>query len=365
MHVITQPTTQQLDKFYTAQPWVPVQQTPPWYRFQTAGLNKEAYQIAVTDADRILISGMYTIEHTHLNTKFAYFPRGPVIDHALYDASAELQDGLKLLTQQVFANHSEISFIRIEPALPNTVDNQNKLRDIGYKALPANIQVQRSWVVGLFTDKDMGMEEKLAFMRQHGMKSNVKGKIRKAHSSGVQIEDYIGDIEKTKEFLELLHRTAARQEFPLFPDDYYLQQAKILGETQNMKIYMAYYEGKLMAGAMVAIFGKRAWYLHGASNARERKNNIQIPRYLHWRIMNDMVGLGVTQYDMLGVNSEEKMIPSHPNYGFSQFKRSFGGREEVYVLPHDIVRGGVLNRVKHGVEYLRHWIRKKKYHLDY
>src|SRR5690606_39104841 len=108
--------------------------------------------------------------------------------------------------------------------------------------------------------------------------------------------------------------TARRGRFHLHPQDYYLQMWKVLG-PDHLRVFVAEYQDKLLAAALVSYFHHTATYLHGGSSDKDK--NLMAPYLLHWEIMKEAKRRGFYNYDLGGVTFE----PNHPWAGISRFKR--------------------------------------------
>jgi lipid II:glycine glycyltransferase (peptidoglycan interpeptide bridge formation enzyme) len=71
----------------------------------------------------------------------------------------------------------------------------------------------------------------------------------------------------------------------------------------------------------LAISGKRATYLYGASSSVHRE---MMGTYaLQWNAIRKARETGCKEYDLFGIS--ETPDPSHPMYGLYRFKTGFGG----------------------------------------
>ena len=70
--------------------------------------------------------------------------------------------------------------------------------------------------------------------------------------------------------------TGKRDEFIIRPLEYFEKMYDELGK-EHMKVLIAYYEGKPIAGVIPIMYGNKTWYLYGASSNQNR--NV-MPNYL-------------------------------------------------------------------------------------
>lgn len=261
-------------------------QSPQWAEFQKT-LDRKVFFI-----NEALIIKMPLV----FGFSYLYSPKG---------ATSDLDEIKKL------AKKERAIFFRCEPQQkPNTKFIQTK-----------DIQPRCTQILDLTKS-----EQKLLA----GMKQKTRYNIRLAEKKGVKID--IGNFEK---FYNLLIHTSTRQKIKLHPKNYY---KKLAGFNE---IFIAYYQNKPIAGAMVNFFEDTATYLHGGSlqklkngKTEEQKNikNLMAPYLLHWEIIKTAKSRGIKYYDWWGV--DEKRWP-----GITRFKKGFGGREicapGTYDLPID------------------------------
>ena len=187
------------------------------------------------------------------------------------------------------------------------------------KARPASraIQPRRTLVVDLTPPE----AEILARMKQ-----KTRYNIRLAGRKGVVVRP----SQDIAAFHALMQTTAQRDRFAVHSLDYYRQAWALFHPLGACELLMAEYQGQPLAGLMVFAWGKRAWYLYGASGNRERN---RMPAYLlQWEAMRWAKARGCTTYDLWGVPDEDLETleanfsqRSDGLWGVYRFKRGFGG----------------------------------------
>jgi lipid II:glycine glycyltransferase (peptidoglycan interpeptide bridge formation enzyme) len=154
-------------------------------------------------------------------------------------------------------------------------------------------------------------------------------------------------------FARLAAETARRQGIHLPGAAYYQAALDLFAPHDDVRLYLAQYEGEVLAGIMVFRFGKTAYYLFGGSTDRKRE---LMPNYLlHWQAMLDFRALGCDTYDWWGI--PEEPAPDHPWFGLYRFKTGFGGETVRYVgLYEQVLRPGPL-RLERRLQQLKTRIR--------
>jgi lipid II:glycine glycyltransferase (peptidoglycan interpeptide bridge formation enzyme) len=94
----------------------------------------------------------------------------------------------------------------------------------------------------------------------------------------------------------------------------------------DARILLARYNGPVVYGALIVVFGAAAYYLYGASGGDRSVKPSELGQY---RAMLWAKSRGATRYDMWGIPFAPD--ESNPLYSVYTFKSGFGGVEERYV----------------------------------
>ena len=161
------------------------------------------------------------------------------------------------------------------------------------------------------------------------MKPKCRYNIRLAEKKGVTVHAW-NDISA---FHEMMTVTGGRDNFGVHSKEYYQRAYELFHPKGTCELLVAEYEGKSLASLMVFAnaFGKRAWYVYGASNDQERN---RMPTYLlQWEAIRWAKAHGCEEYDLWGVpdESEETLEANFESrhdglWGVYRFKRGFGGQ---------------------------------------
>jgi len=84
-------------------------------------------------------------------------------------------------------------------------------------------------------------------------------------------------------------------------------------------LLLAWHDGDLLAGNIVALWKDRAAYLYGASTSIKR--NLMPTYALQWEAIVRARSAGCRTYDLYGV--PPRADPGHPMFGLYQFKTGF------------------------------------------
>ncbi|GAA4366150.1 lipid II:glycine glycyltransferase FemX [Agromyces bauzanensis] len=193
--------------------------------------------------------------------------------------------------------------------------------------LPTRASQYRHAVV---VETGSGEDEVLA-----AMKKRARAEIRVAERNGVTA----GRVELTEEnrrrMLHLVRKTEERTG-AFFRGACYLERVwTAFSEHERGQLYFAWHDGRVVAGAFVARYGRNAWYKDGGS-LRDRPQ-LMASRLLQWEIIRDLAASGIERYDLGHVPPPAE--PDAPGQGVLTFKSAFARDVLEYMpaflLPHE------------------------------
>lgn len=280
----------------------------------------ETYKIGLFNGDELLIGGVLVHQFTFKDgSNFLYIPEGPVLN---FDNEDELYWQWRALET---ALHSIVSLepraitthIRMEPR----VESVPEWFLLGWNKAPLNLQPRHTSIIDLTPSE----EEILARMKQKG-----RYNIRLAEKKGVTVRE--APLSEILSFYALYKETFSRNGFE--GKDEQLFHDLISGAKEHLSLYLAEFDGKPIAGALVITFGDRATYLYGASSDAMRP--LMGPYLLHWEIMKTMKRNGFIQYDLWGVAPSDE-DEEHEWHGLTKFKAQFGGERSGFIGAYDYI----------------------------
>jgi lipid II:glycine glycyltransferase (peptidoglycan interpeptide bridge formation enzyme) len=294
-------------------------QSSAWASLRTAQ-GWSARRFEVRDDGGGLVGGAQVLTRRSRGGAVAYVPRGPVCEPGGAAWSALLPAMRESLRGDAVA-------LRLEPHWADDHAARTALSAAGLREAKPTQPAST-----LLIDLSVGDEQLLA-----GMKQKWRYNVRLASRRGVVVEE--GGRAETDEFERLMAVTAERDDFPHREAGYYTEVLRALGAAG--RLYVARYEGEMLAGIVVVHFGDTATYLYGASSDAERQ---RMPNHLlQWVAMKRARESGCRWYDMWGVPDElgeaavkgddPAAVPlgSGGLWGVWGFKRGFGGQVVKYV----------------------------------
>lgn len=268
-----------------------------------------------------------------LGVTFLYAPRGPVCDFEDEATLAELTEGVRMLAKKHRAYQfkmdpdvraSDAAFIALAQKLGYT-----------YSKGGDNFEtIQPRFNYRLNTE---GRTEDELFA---SLTQKTRYNVRVALKHGVTVK--VCGPEMLDEFVRIYRTTGERDGFNTRPKSYFERMLAALGDA--CRLYMGFYEGKAIAGAISTQYAGKTCYVYGASDNAHR--NV-MPNYLvQWEMIRWAVEGGCSVYDFQGVSGV--LDESNPLYGLYRFKRGFNGELVELAGEFDIlfkpVTNGLINR---------------------
>jgi len=228
-----------------------------------------------------------------------YAPRGPIGD----------EEAIEFLLIELKNKKADSVFLRIEP-----------LENLGLKSISASIKksVDLQPKKTLLLDLSLSEDELLKAMHQ-----KTRYNIKLAEKKDVKISE--GSEQDFTEFWRLMSLTGERDGFRLHGEGHY---RNLLSAKENIKLFLASHEGKVIAVGIFCFYSERVTYLHGASDNEAR--NLMAPYLLQWEIIKKARAEGYKNYDFYGI--DDKKWP-----GVTRFKNGFGGFTKEYPGTYDFV----------------------------
>lgn len=246
-----------------------------------------------------------------------YVPKGPALDFENTELFARVLTELEGIARQQRA-----IFIKIDPDVRVETPAAKVLSQQAWRVSGEQIQFHNTVTLDLMRTED----EILAAMKQ-----KWRYNIRLAEKKGVQIASPgNGDW---KLFYDLYGETGARDGFLIRSFEYYRDVWTTMQDAVQAKLFLARVNDEPIAGIVLFLFGKRAWYFYGASRSAHR--DLMPNHLLQWEAMRWAKAQGCTEYDFWG--APNRLEESAPMYGVYKFKMGFGGEFVERIPAHDFV----------------------------
>lgn len=219
------------------------------------------------------------------------------------------------------AEKEKADFIRISPLIENTPENLEIFQKYGFKNAPVHMMhPELSWLLDISKTE----EELLKAMRK-----TTRNLIRRAERENIEITE-VKNIMGIEEFYKIHEQTVGRHGFVPFSRDYLKKEFEAFTSDDQISVFFAKHNGKILSSAIIVFCGGSAFYHHGASEA----SKIPASYLLLWKIILEAKKRGCRIFNFWGIAPENK--PKHPWTGLTLFKTGFGGYKEEYLHCQDL-----------------------------
>lgn len=316
-------------------------QSGKWIRFQEA----TGREVVSFSQDGFLANGI--IHELPLIGKYLYVPRGPVVEKGIRNQESRIKNGIQLLFEK--AKEKKVGWIRIEPQAEELLEIIKKECEIilhqpadqgdnlSVVKAPHDMQPRETFVMDITPEPGVLLA---------GMKPKTRYNIGLAEKHSVKV--FATREEKYKQaFFDLIAATADRKEITPHPRSYYEKFFSAFPENM-CQLFVAEYDGKVVAANLLVIFGTRATYLHGGSGSAHR--GVMAPYLLQWEQIKYAKEKGCTEYDFGGVKTDngQQLTKNKSDWGgITRFKTGFSPQTKPVVFPgaYDII----LNHPKYAL----------------
>jgi len=169
------------------------------------------------------------------------------------------------------------------------------------------------------------------------MSSTTRYNVRMSQRRGVTVQSV--QPEQLPTWYRLYAATIRRHGLEGHPRSYFRRLFRLFSHgpegAPRLRLLFARVGGSVAAGMILALSGRRAVYLFGASASRHTR--LAPSHRLQWQAMQLARRQGCTSYDLFGIPPSSN--PSHPSHGLLRFKTGFGGtilrRRGCWDFPYD------------------------------
>ncbi len=279
-----------------------------------------------------------------------YSPRGPVCD--IHDL-----ESLKALIEKVkiLAKKHKSYVLKLDPDIEiSDTEFAQIAKNLGFKIKNAskNFEGIQPRFVFRLDIKDKTEDDILKSFHQK-TRYNINLALRKE----VTVKE--GTRDDIKTFHEIMQETGLRDKFTVRSASYFEKMYDCMGE--HLKLFLAYHEGKIVAGNIAVIFGNKCWYLYGASSTASR--NIMPTYLLQWEMIKWAVESNCEIYDFRGVSGD--LDESNPLYGLYRFKKGFNGDLVEFIGELDYVFNPLIYCLTENGEKMRKKLRHRLFLLKH
>lgn len=220
------------------------------------------------------------------------------------------------------AKERTASFLRMSALVEEQFVDHSMLSKMGFRNSPIHrMDAEVCWVLDITkTDEELmsGMRKSHRYLIRKGL-GDTNLKITQTKN--------IKDIEK---FLPLYKSLSVRKHF--VPHGGVKEEFRVFGSENQEALFLAQYNKKIIAGALIAFTGNMAIYRHSASD--ENFRHIPAMHVIQWHAILEAKKRGIKLYNLWGVSPEGSK--RHPWVGVSLFKTGFGGGIKEFLHAQDL-----------------------------
>ena len=194
---------------------------------------------------------------------------------------------------------------------PVSQDVVADLRQAGWCYSNEQIQFRNTVVI------DLNQPEQLVLAN---MKQKTRYNIHLAERKGVQIRT--GSVQDIPLLYQMYAETSVRDKFVIRDQRYYQVVWEKFIRSGLAQVLIAEVNNEPVAGLILFVFAKKAWYLYGMSRQVHRE---KMPNHLlQWEAIRVSRAQGCEIYDLWG--APEHFDESDPMWGVYRFKEGLGGK---------------------------------------
>lgn len=314
-----------------------------WWDFQKLSW-KKIVRYWIYDKD-LLVWVFLLIKVNAKRANYYFIPHWPLIKWDFFLIFSKVLESLKIQ-----ANLEEMSFIRINSALKNTIENRNNFKKLNFINAPMHEHAEDTHLLNL----EPSEEELLA-----NIKKKDRYYINRAIKEWVQIRKG-NDIEHVQELIEMHHKHASRtnwkKTYSAFSTPFIKNLYKVFWD--NITTISASYNWKIESILTTIKFWKTCVYYIAASNIKHPKFS---PNYLcQWEAIKNAKNSWVTVYNFWWVSPDDN--PKHPIAGVTIFKRKFAWYDYSLLHSQDLILSPkyYLNWIIETARRINRWYYYKK-----
>ncbi|MDL2234178.1 peptidoglycan bridge formation glycyltransferase FemA/FemB family protein, partial [Ruminococcaceae bacterium OttesenSCG-928-L11] len=309
MEILQPEQYREYEQFAATHPNGGITQSVKWHGVK----NNWGHEVVVSrNGDGAIVGGVSILVQKIpvIGTSMLYSPRGPVCDWYDTAVMADLKTGIDALAKKHKAHIYKMD--------PDVLDSDERFltlaKEAGYTRYKGGTgfeTIQARFNYRLYLE---GRTEEELFQN---LTQKTRYNVRVAMKKGVEVR--VAGEDALDDFMRLMSVTGERDGFSIRPKSYFQRMLSCLGE--HARLYMAYYDGKAVSGALTTNYAGKTCYIYGASDNAHR--NV-MPNYLiQWEMIRWAAQTGCTVYDFQGVSGN--LDESDHLYGLYRFKKGFNG----------------------------------------
>jgi lipid II:glycine glycyltransferase (peptidoglycan interpeptide bridge formation enzyme) len=266
------------------------------------------------------LKGVFQAVEIHARRgSFLHIRNGPVFNWGNNEKVRELVELIKAEALVL-----KCDFVRMSPLLEATPQNEELLDDLKLKLSQMHdVDAEITWVLDLEEEES----QLLANMRK-----STRYLIKQAQKLPQLTIRISNDPKDLVLFWPVYKDTVKRQKWHAYDFSYLTNEFQYFHKNDAIRIFLAEYEGKVIAASLFIYYLDEVYYHHSGSLSDFKK--IPAMYLLHWESIKYAKSRGFKKYNFFGIARNND--PKHPWAGLSLFKQGFGGRKQEWVHARDL-----------------------------
>jgi lipid II:glycine glycyltransferase (peptidoglycan interpeptide bridge formation enzyme) len=277
------------------------------------------------------------VRRTSLGRSFWYVPRGPVLDYEDPRAAERLQE--LLAGVRAAARMDRAIAVRLEPRVEADTRAAALFDASDLRRVDATLQTPDTRLVTLLPDDDALLAT---------FDKDTRYSIRRSEREDVvtSVIDDPADDASLVDLHGLVTETLQRAQYRLPELERYRIIWRRLGGAGRARLILAHHHGALESAALLVVEGDRSFYLYAGSIREAPGETKRFTAYaVQWQMMRTAREMGALTHDLWGV-APATAGPDHPWWGYSLFKKGFGGRFVSWAGSWDLVVDPLVYRLR-------------------
>lgn len=314
MNISNQITEREWEDFLQKQAHAPFLQS--WHMRDLHHRINEETRVVVMRDDQHTIQGIALCVVVRARRgHYLFLPYGPVCTAEGWSGFSELTAYLVKLGKEL-----HVDFLRSSPFLADNEHTRTLYASAGWHPAPIHLLAEHLWWLNITLTEELLL---------NGMRKTMRNLIRKAEKEGVAVRQST-DPKETRVFIDIHQSTVSRHGFVPYSNRYFQAQMDAFAPQGHAVQFIAEYQKKPIAAAIIMYYGDTGSYHHGASLSEF--NRIPASYLLQWEAIKEAKQRGCTTYNFWGIVPEHRYYSRflhrpHPWIGLSKFKTGFGGSQ--------------------------------------
>ena len=207
-------------------------------------------------------------------------PGGPLI---YWDKLGYFEEFVKTIKK--LGKEENCVFVRVRPQLLEALSVSLFFKKQGFVSSPMHLHAENTLQLNLLKTEDQLLKE---------MRKNTRYLIKRAVKEGVAIS-VSNEGADIKTLYQLQLETVGRRHFVPFKEEYFRKEFEAFSSDNQIKIYKAIYQGKVIAISLIIFYGKEAVYHYSGSSSSFRK--IPASYLLQWEAIKEAKRRGCEKYN--------------------------------------------------------------------